>query len=215
MGCFDSNARNAMSSRAALVGIALAAITLSPVAVAGSSSLDESQASTTALAAVTPVVAVDLQRYLGLWYEIARIPAWFQSGCVRATTARYQRKDDGRIEVLNACIRRNGSFDEARGVARVIDRSSNARLQVSFFSVLGWRPFWGDYWIIGLDPDYRWAVIGDPGRRYGWILSRTPALDGATLATTFQVLEQNGYRRSRFVLTPHDPTGFKPDSPSN
>ena len=158
-----------------------------------------------AAGAVRPVASVDLQRYGGLWYEIARIPAWFQSGCVRNTTATYQLRDDGRITVINECLRRNGTIDRARGLARSIDPTTNARLQVSFVSFLGWRPFWGDYWILGLDPDYRWAVVGDPSRRYGWILSRTPGLEPATLDATFAVLERNGYQRDRFVLTPQGP----------
>ena len=154
------------------------------------------------VAAVTSVPAVDLQRYRGLWYEIARIPAWFQSTCLRDTTARYQLRDDGRITVTNQCLRRNGTIDNATGLARVLDRTSNARLQVSFFSFLGWRPFWGDYWIIGLDPEYRWAVVGDPIRRYGWILARRPSLDAPALEAAFAVLERNGYQRASFVLTP-------------
>lgn len=156
---------------------------------------------------VTPVPAVDLGRYQGLWYEIARVPAWFQSGCERETTAHYERRHDGRINVVNSCLKRNGTLDQARGLARVIDRSTNSRLQVSFVSVLGWRPFWGDYWILALDPDYRWAVIGDPGRRYGWILSRSPQMDAATLDTCFRALERNGYKRTSFVLTLQRPGG--------
>jgi apolipoprotein D and lipocalin family protein len=154
---------------------------------------------------VTPVAALDLERYQGLWYEIARVPAWFQSRCEGQTTAQYQRRDDGRITVVNRCIQRNGKVDQARGIARVVDRSTNSRLQVSFVSVLGWRPFWGDYWVLALDPDYRWAVIGDPRRRYGWILSRSPQMDAATLNLCFQALERNGYKRTSFVLTPQSP----------
>ena len=156
-------------------------------------------------ATVMPVVSVDLQRYEGLWYEIARIPAWFQSSCVRDSTARYQQRPDGRLTVINQCLRRNGSVDRATGLARVVDPASNARLQVSFVSFLGWRPFWGDYWILGLGPEYRWAVVGDPSRRYGWILSRTPVLAPASLAEAFAVLERNGYRPGSFVLTPQSP----------
>lgn len=152
--------------------------------------------------AVTPVAAVDLQRYAGFWYEIARVPAWFQNQCARRSIARYALRPDGRIAVLNQCIKRNGNVEQAEGIARVVDRASKARLQVSLVSLLGWRPFWGDYWVIGLDPDYRWAVVGSPDRRYGWILARTPALEPGTLETIGQVLEGNGYRRSSFVLTP-------------
>ena len=156
-------------------------------------------------AIVVPVASVDLQRYEGFWYEIARIPAWFQSSCVRDSTARYQQRPDSKLTVINQCIRRNGSVDRATGLARILDPITNARLQVSFVSILGWRPFWGDYWILGLDPDYRWVVVGDPSRRYGWILSRTPVLEPADLDATFAVLERNGYKRDRFVFTPQRP----------
>lgn len=155
------------------------------------------------VAAVQPVPAVDLERFLGSWYEIARIPAWFQNRCVKDTTALYQLRTDGKITVTNRCITRKGDIDQAVGLARVLDPATNARLQVSFVSLLGWRPFWGDYWIIGLDPEYRWLVVGDPRRQYGWILSRASVMEPALLEAAFQSLERNGYGRGRFVLTPH------------
>jgi apolipoprotein D and lipocalin family protein len=157
-------------------------------------------------AAVQPVAAVDLERFVGPWFEIARIPAWFQNRCARDTTARYQRRSDGRITVINRCLTRGGKVDEAEGLARVLDPTTNARLQVSFVSLLGWRPFWGDYWIIGIDPDYRWLVVGDPRRQYGWILSRSASLEPAQLEAALQALERNGYQRSRFVFTPQSVT---------
>jgi len=153
--------------------------------------------------AVKPVPAVDLERFLGSWYEVARIPAWFQNRCVKDTTARYQLRNDGTITVINRCITRKGQIDQAIGLARVLDPATKARLQVSFVSLLGWRPFWGDYWVIGLDPAYRWLVVGDPKRQYGWILSRNPVMEPALLEAAFQTLERNGYSRGRFVITPH------------
>jgi apolipoprotein D and lipocalin family protein len=154
---------------------------------------------------VTPVAAVERQRFLGSWYEIARIPAWFQNRCVKDTTAHYQLRNDGRITVINRCLTRRGDLDQATGVARVLDPATTTRLQVSFVSLLGWRPFWGDYWILGLDPDYRWLAVGDPKRQYGWILSRSAVLEPALLEAAFQSLERNGYPRERFVLTPQGP----------
>jgi len=151
---------------------------------------------------VQTVAAVDLDRFLGSWFEMARIPAWFQNRCVKETTARYQLRGDGRITVINRCLTRRGNIDQAEGLARVLDPATRTRLQVSFVSLLGWRPFWGDYWIIGLDPDYRWLAVGDPKRQYGWILSRSPVLEPTLLEAAFQSLERNGYSRERFVLTP-------------
>src|SRR5512140_3247330 len=122
------------------------------------------------------VAHVDLSRYVGTWYEIANFPQSFQRGCT-ATTATYTLRPDGDIDVLNRC--RKGSLEgeekAASGRARVVDGSTNAKLEVSFF-----RPFWGDYWIIDLAEDYSYAVVGHPGRDYLWILSRTPAMADAT-----------------------------------
>lgn len=190
-----------------LIGLVLITASLSAPAMAWGPGVSAQTTSPAAdgitVAAVQPVPAVDLERFLGSWYEIARIPAWFQNRCVKDTTALYQLRTDGKITVTNRCITRKGDIDQAVGLARVLDPATNARLQVSFVSLLGWRPFWGDYWIIGLDPEYRWLVVGDPRRQYGWILSRTSVMEPALLEAAFQSLERNGYGRGRFVLTPH------------
>jgi apolipoprotein D and lipocalin family protein len=132
---------------------------------------------------------VDLDRYLGKWYEIASYPMYFQKGCT-ATTATYSLRDDGLIKVVNQC--RKGSLDgkpkEAVGRARVVDRETNAKLEVSFFG-----PFWGDYWIIDLDPDYQWAVVGGAKRKYLWILSRTPQIDEKLYEEIISRLPSKGY----------------------
>lgn len=149
------------------------------------------------------VAQVDLDRYAGHWYEIARLPNRFQSRCIADTTARYTHNADGSIAVVNRCRIADGRFDEARAVARVADADSNAKLEVSFFRVLGWRPLWGDYWILMLDPDYGYAVVGEPSRRYGWILSRTPGLPAATRARIDDRLRALGYDPRRFADTAH------------
>jgi apolipoprotein D and lipocalin family protein len=154
------------------------------------------------LPTVTTVDFVDLSRYAGLWYEVAKIPNRFQKKCVGNTTAEYTRREDGRIQVVNRCLKSNGDFDEAEGLARIEDPLTNAKLKVSFVSFLGWRPFWGDYWVIGLDEDYRWSIVGTPDRKYGWVLARTPELDEETMAEIFTILEGNGYQRSDFELDP-------------
>ena len=150
--------------------------------------------------AVIPVPLVDLNRYSGGWYEIARIPNRFQRQCARHSIALYGLRADGFINVLNQCIKRSGNVDQATGVAKVVDPVSRARLKVSLVSFLGWRPFWGDYWVIGLDDDYRWAVVGSPDRRYGWVLARTPQLDAASLEQIKGILENNGYAWSSFEI---------------
>ena len=149
---------------------------------------------------MTPVKSVNLARYAGLWFEIAKIPNRFQQQCARHAIAHYTLRGDGRINVVNQCIKNNGSLDQATGIAKLVDTVTQARLKVSFVSVLGWRPFWGDYWIIGLDGNYRWAIVGTPDRHYGWILARTPTLDAPTMDTIYAILERNGYQRTAFEL---------------
>jgi apolipoprotein D and lipocalin family protein len=153
-----------------------------------------------------PVAHVDLDRYVGSWYEIAKIPNKFQKQCVGGTTAEYRLREDGRIDVINRCRTANGVVDEARGIARVVDEKSNARLKVSFVRFLGRNWFWGDYWILGLGPDYEYAIVGHPERTYGWILSRTPTLDEATRSSIDAQLRAQGYDLQQFEPTPQDST---------
>lgn len=143
---------------------------------------------------------VDLKKYVGLWHEIAKIPNSFQNQCVKGTTAEYTLKENGEIEVINSCIDEDGEVDNAKGVARIVDKVTNSKLEVSFVSFFGWRPFWGDYWIIGLDENYQWAVIATPNRKYGWILSRTPKLDKVTLDKIFSILTEQGYDPKDFEI---------------
>lgn len=146
---------------------------------------------------VQTVAQVDLARYLGTWYEIASFPQGFQAGCT-ATTANYTLRDDGEIDVLNRCRKGTVTSKEtsALGRARVVDRTTNAELEVSFF-----RPFWGDYWVIDLADDYGYAVVGHPSRDYLWILSRTPTLPAETYAGIVTRLQSQGYETSRLVAT--------------
>jgi len=140
---------------------------------------------------------VDLQRYLGTWYEIATIPQRFQKGCV-GVTAEYRMRPDGDIDVLNTC--RQGTLDgtvrTAHGKAWVVDRKTHAKLKVRFF----W-PFSGAYWIIGLDAGYRWAIVGHPDRTYLWILSRTPQMDDALYGELLRLIADKGYDLSKIKRT--------------
>ncbi len=140
---------------------------------------------------------VDIQRYLGTWYEIATIPQRFQKGCT-AVTATYSLNKDGTISVVNAC--RKGALDgprkSVRGKAWVVDKKTNAKLKVRFF----W-PFSGDYWVIGLDADYRWAVVGHPGRNYLWVLSRTPQMEEALYREILELVQSRGYDLGKIQRT--------------
>ena len=150
---------------------------------------------------LTVVDSVELQRYLGKWYEIASYPAWFQKGCT-GSTAEYTLLPDGRIRVVNRCFKKqlDGPLKESKGKGEVVDTQTNAKLKVWFF----W-PFKGDYWIIDLAPDYSWAVVGTPSRKYLWVLSRTPALDQKVLQDILSRLPAKGYDPGRLQRTLQPP----------
>jgi len=147
---------------------------------------------------------VDLQKYTGLWYEIAKIPNFFQKKCAKNTKAEYTIRSDGKISVVNSCTESDGTKNTAEGVARVVDTSSNAKLEVSFVKVLGINLFWGDYWIIGLGDNYEYALVGSPSRKYGWILSRTPKLSKEKLDQINNILKIKGYDPAKFEFTIQD-----------
>lgn len=148
-------------------------------------------------AAPLPTVpAVDLQRYAGAWYEIARLPNRFQRQCAADTQARY-RLDGERVEVVNRCRSAKGEVEEARGHAKTVDGSGNAKLRVTFF----W-PFYGDYWVLDLDSDYRHVLIGEPDRDYAWVLSRTPQMDEALLQRLLDKAASLGFDKNAFLRTP-------------
>jgi len=154
-------------------------------------------------APVRTVPFVDLDRYVGGWFEIARFPNRFQHECVGDVRATYARRPDGRIDVVNRC-RTAGGETEARGVARIVDEQGFAKLKVRFAPAwLSFLPVWGDYWIIGLAPDYSWAVVGNPGRDYLWILARTPQLDEQSTAAATAAARNNGFDVERLVPTLH------------
>jgi len=157
--------------------------------------------SNTTLPAPNVVENVDLNRYIGRWYEIALIPVWFQKDCAGGTTAEYTLVKEGVVSVVNRCCTRDGKVKEAKGRAWVVDTKTPAKLKVSFFSLFGFWLFAGHYWIIDLDPEYQYAVIGHPSRNLGWILSRTPKLPEEVLQGIVERLEANGYNFSQFKMT--------------
>jgi apolipoprotein D and lipocalin family protein len=147
---------------------------------------------------------VDLERYAGRWYEIARLPNRFQERCVGDVVATYTLRPDGRVSVVNECREKDGRIARAEGEARRADAKGPAsRLKVRFAPA--WLSFlglvWGDYWIVELDPDYRYAVVGDPSRRYLWILSRRPELDAATYDSLASTVARLGFDVSRLERT--------------
>jgi apolipoprotein D and lipocalin family protein len=150
-----------------------------------------------------PVSAVDTGRYLGTWYEIAAIPQLFEVQCAGDVVANYAAAENQTVEVRNSCRTWFGGTSSVTGRARVENRPANSVLTVSFLRIAGhWLYFGGpNYVIIGLDPDYRWAVVGDPSRDSGFVLSRTPTLTGAELAAAKAALTSNGYDLCELKLT--------------
>lgn len=147
---------------------------------------------------------VNLEKYSGTWYEIARLPNKFQNKCAGYVTATYKLLDDGRISVINKCKKEDGSFIEAQGIAKLADKNGpNTKLKVRFApAILSFLPFvWGDYWIIELAEDYSYAVIGEPKRNYLWILSRKPNIDSLIYKELLSKIKSHGYDISKLIKT--------------
>lgn len=164
----------------------------------------------TALGAAEPVAsplatidALDVPRYMGKWYEVAKFPNWFQRKCVGETHAQYSLLDDGRVEVVNRCRLESGEMNEALGVARQVGPADSPRLEVRFAPV--WLSFipavWGDYWVIDLDPDYSLVAVSEPSREYLWVLSRTPGVDAQRYQALLARLAAKGFDLTRLEPT--------------
>jgi len=148
--------------------------------------------------------SVDLSRYAGKWYEIARLPNRFQNSCAGEVVATYSLLEGGQLKVVNQCRQSTGQTTTAEGEARLADKSGrNSKLKVRFAPVwLSWLPVvWGDYWIIDLASDYSFSVVGTPDRKYLWILSRTPQLDDAIYQRIVQQTAAKGFDVFRLVKT--------------
>ena len=149
------------------------------------------------------VASLDLGRYQGHWFELAKYPNRFQTQCAGDTTADYELLPDGAVQVTNRCRTAGGATDQAVGRAERPDAGSEGRLKVRFAPRwLSWLPFvWGDYWVIDLDPDYSLAAVSDPKREFLWILSRSPSVDSARYSELIGRLRQSRFDTSRIVMT--------------
>ena len=151
---------------------------------------------------------VELERYLGTWYEQARLPIGVQEGC-HGTTATYSLREDGDIDVVNRCYEDGwgGELKVAEGKAWVVDEETNARLKVQFF----W-PFRGDYWIVGLDEEYQWALVGSPDRDNLWILTREPVISQERYEELVERAADKGFPVQDLIRTPQRPEDERPDA---
>jgi apolipoprotein D and lipocalin family protein len=151
----------------------------------------------------TTVQSVDLNKYAGVWYELARYPNKFQDQCLSDVTAEYIIEKDGDITVINKCKTATGETDEAKGEARIKDKQTNAKLEVRFApKLLSLLPnVWGDYWILDLGSNYDYALVGSPDRKYLWVLSRTKQLEDAKYQSMMQIAKEEGFNPDKLVKT--------------
>lgn len=150
---------------------------------------------------------VDLDRYLGKWYEIAKYPNRFQRGCDEAT-AEYAKLPGGDIEVHNTCRKiKNQQLKDILGVAKVVDTKTNAKLKVTFLPQwLRWTGIgFGKYWIIALEPNYEYAVVSEPSRKFLWILSRTPSLKRSTYEQILEKIKEQQLDVSKLEFSRENP----------
>lgn len=152
------------------------------------------------------IAALDVPRYMGTWFEIAKFPNRFQRQCTGATRADYRLNDDGTVQVINRCRNDRGEVTEAVGTARQVGPASSPRLAVRFAPA--WLSFlpqvWGDYWVIDLDARYQLAAVSEPHRAYLWILARTPRVDPVAYDRLLARLSRMGFDLGRLELTPQD-----------
>lgn len=161
------------------------------------------------VAPITPISSLDLQRYQGTWYEMAKYPNRFQTMCVKTTIARYAIQPSGSVSVTNSCTDKTGATTTAIGEARLIGADKNpqsATLQVRFAPAwLSWLPMvWGDYWVIAIDPQYQWSIVSEPNREFLWVLSRSKQLDANAWAAIEAQIKRAGLDLTKLEKTIQD-----------
>jgi apolipoprotein D and lipocalin family protein len=156
---------------------------------------------------LVPIAVLDVPRFMGTWYEIAKYPNRFQKQCVSNTTAQYSLQPVGTVQVINRCRKLDGQVEQAVGEARQTGAATSARLQVRFApGWLSWLPMvWGDYWVIDLDAQYQLAAVSEPKREYLWVLSRTPEVSPEAYAALTARLQNQGFTLERLERTSQTP----------
>lgn len=157
----------------------------------------------TSLPPVATIASLDVPRYMGTWYEIAKFPNWFQRKCIANTRAQYLAQADGSVQVLNSCSTADNTID-ALGLAKQVGSTTSPKLQVRFAPAwLSWLPqVWGDYWVIDLDADYQLAAVSDAKREYLWVLSRTPQVNAKAYDALLNRLTAQHFDVQKLELTP-------------
>ena len=150
------------------------------------------------------IPSLDVHRYTGTWYEIARLPNQFQKECIGHVSATYQVLASGELAVFNKCLKQSGKWSVAKGIAWFSEKPAGSKLKVSFVPLLKHlHLFSGDYWILDLDSDYHWSIVGSPDRKYLWILSRTPKLSSNEVKVLKQRAQALGFDISNLIITDH------------
>ena len=182
-----------------LMVLVLAALSLTSLKLAA-----QTPPSPQALPAVTTIASLDVPRYMGTWYEIAKFPNRFQAKCVANTRAQYLAQTDGSVQVLNSCTTADGSTIDALGKAIQVGAMTSPKLQVRFAPAwLSWLPMvWGDYWVIDLDADYQLAAVSDAKREYLWVLSRTPQANAKAYDALLDRLKAQHFDVKKLEPTP-------------
>jgi len=155
----------------------------------------QAQSSEATPAPLESIASLDVPRYMGTWYEVAKYPNWFQKRCISNTSATYAMQPNGMLQVLNRCQKEDGSMSEALGAAKQVGDATSPKLEVRFAPAwLSFLPFvWGNYWVIDLDPQYQLAAVSEPTRKYLWILSRTQTVEPKAYEALLQRLKEKGF----------------------
>jgi apolipoprotein D and lipocalin family protein len=182
-----------------VIGLAAAALQLASLQVAA-----QTAATPATLPAVATIAVLDVPRYMGTWYEIAKFPNRFQAKCVANTRAQYLAQTDGSVQVLNSCTTTDGSTIDALGKAIQVGAATSPKLQVRFAPAwLSWLPMvWGDYWVIDLDTEYQLAAVSDAKREYLWVLSRTPQVNAQAYDALLEGLKAQHFDVQKLERTP-------------